>query len=127
MIVAGCSFGGIQTLLAAERDASFKAAFPISAAAQTWNTTPEIQNRLLAAVRKITSPVLLIQPSKDDSLEPARALGREAQKLGKSSFTTRIYPATMARSERCHCFTASAAPKACTTGQPTRWHSSTLR
>src|SRR5215468_8127183 len=34
MVVAGCSFGGIQTLLAAERSRELKAAFAISPAAQ---------------------------------------------------------------------------------------------
>ncbi|MGH9888132.1 MAG: alpha/beta hydrolase family protein, partial [bacterium] len=43
MVVAGCSFGGIQTLLAAERSRDFKAAFPISPAAQSWALNPILQ------------------------------------------------------------------------------------
>jgi dienelactone hydrolase len=104
LMVAGCSFGGIQTLLAAERDVSLKAAFPISPAALTWDVYPEMQNRLIAAVRNITIPVLLIQPPNDDSLNPARVLGEEARKAGKASFNAKIYPATMRRVERGHCF-----------------------
>jgi dipeptidyl aminopeptidase/acylaminoacyl peptidase len=104
MAVAGCSFGGIQTLLAAERGGGFKAAFPISPAALTWDKNPEIRRRLIAAVKKITIPVLLIQPPKDPSLEPALVLGQEAKKMGKTSFTTKVYPSTMPDSEQGHCF-----------------------
>jgi carboxymethylenebutenolidase len=104
MVVAGCSFGGIQTLLAAERDGTFKAALPISPAAQTWDGNPEIRNRLTAAVRKITIPVLLIQPPKDDSLGPARVLGEEAKRARRVSFTAKVYPPTMPSSEQGHCF-----------------------
>jgi dienelactone hydrolase len=103
MVVAGCSFGGIQTLLAAERG-GFKAAFPISPAALTWDANPAIQNRLIAAAKKITVPVLLIQPPKDPSLEPVRVLGDEAKKARKQSFTAKVYPATMPDSEQVHCF-----------------------
>jgi dienelactone hydrolase len=99
IVAAGCSFGGIQTLLAAERDGSFKAAFPISPAALPWEPNPEIQNRLIAAVRNITIPTLLVQPPKDASLKPSRVLGEEARKLVKTSFTAKIYPATMRRLE----------------------------
>lgn len=104
MVVAGCSFGGIETLLAAERDGTFKAALPISPAAQTWDRNPEIQDRLKEAVRKITIPVLLIQPPKDDSLGPARALGEEAKRARKVSFTAKVYPPTMPSNEQGHCF-----------------------
>ena len=106
LVVAGCSFGGIQTLLAAERAAAvgFRAAFPISPAAQTWTTTPELQERLKQAVRTIGIPVLLIMPPKDASLEPARVLGGEAARIGKSQFRTRVYPPTMPDSQQVHCF-----------------------
>ena len=104
MVVAGCSFGGIETLLAAERDGTFKAAFPISPAAQTWERNPEIRDRLIAAVRQITIPVLLIQPPKDDSLGPARVLGEEARRARKTSFTAKVYPPTMPANEQVHCF-----------------------
>jgi len=103
MVVAGCSFGGIQTLLAAERG-GFKAAFPVSPAAQTWDTSPGIRDRLITAVKNINIPVLLIQPPKDNSLKPARVLGQEAKKAGKESFTAKVYPPTMPDSEQVHCF-----------------------
>jgi len=106
LVVAGCSFGGIQTLLAAERASTvgFKAAFPISPAAQTWAASPLMQERLKKAVAQITIPVLLIQPPKDASLEPARVLGAEAARIGKKQFRTVVYPPTMPDAEQTHCF-----------------------
>ena len=106
LVVAGCSFGGIQTLLAAERASTvgFKAAFPISPAAQTWVSSPFMQERLKKAVAQIKIPVLLIMPPRDASLEPARVLGAEAARIGKKQFRTVIYPATMPDNEQTHCF-----------------------
>jgi len=105
MVVAGCSFGGIQSLLAAERGGGLKAAFSISPAALTWAPYPPIRDRLLTAVHKIVIPVRLIQPPKDASLEPARVLGEEARKARKEAFITRVYsPETVPEDEQGHCF-----------------------
>ena len=104
LVVAGCSYGGIETLLAAERGAGFKAAMSISPAALSWRGHTVLQNRLIEAVRRINMPVLLIQPPKDASLEPARVLGAEAKRLGKSSFTAKVYPETMPDDQQVHCF-----------------------
>jgi len=104
LVVAGCSYGGIETLLAAERGAGFKAALSISPAALSWQGHEVLQHRLIDAVRRINIPVLLIQPPKDASLEPARVLGAEAKKAGKVSFTAKVYPATMPDSQEVHCF-----------------------
>jgi dienelactone hydrolase len=104
LVVAGCSYGGIQTLLAAERGAGFKAALAISPAALSWRGHLVLQDRLLEAVRGIDIPVLLIQPPNDASLEPAKRLGAEARRLGKTSFTAKVYPATMPENQQGHCF-----------------------
>jgi carboxymethylenebutenolidase len=103
MVVAGCSFGGIQTLLAVERGLGFKAAFSISPAALTWDGNSYVRRRLISAVSGINVPVLLIQPPKDPSLEPARVLGDEATRLRKR-FTAKVYPPTMPDSQQLHCF-----------------------
>jgi dienelactone hydrolase len=104
LVVAGCSYGGIQTLLAAERGAGFKAALAISPGALSWRGHLLLQDRLLRTVRRIDIPVLLIQPPKDASLEPAKRLGAEADRLGKTSFTAKVYPATMPEGQQGHCF-----------------------
>ncbi len=104
LVVAGCSFGGIQTLLAAERSRDFKAALPISPAAQTWALNPFIRDRLKAAVRAINVPVFLIAPPKDANLDPIEELGAEAKRAGKTRFKAKIYGATMPDSQQTHCF-----------------------
>ncbi|HEV3141185.1 MAG TPA: prolyl oligopeptidase family serine peptidase [Vicinamibacterales bacterium] len=102
--VAGCSFGGIQALLGAERSAAgYRAAFAISPAAQSWTDNPLLRDRLIRAVRNISIPVMLIQPAKDDSLEPSRVLGAELTKLKKPYFG-KVYPATGPEEEQKHCF-----------------------
>lgn len=103
MVVAGCSYGGIQTLLAAERGAGYKAAMAISPAALSWDGHPILQERLVRAVAKIDIPFFLIQPPKDASLEPSRVLGAEFKRLGKN-FKGRIYPEQGPADLQRHCF-----------------------
>ena len=103
LVVAGCSYGGIETLLAAEAAAGFKAAVAISPAALSWNGNPLLQQRLRQAAGRIGIPVFLIQPPKDASLEPSRVLGEEFRRRG-ASFTGRIYPAVGPENEQGHCF-----------------------
>jgi dienelactone hydrolase len=91
--VAGCSYGGIETLLGAERNVGYKAAISISPAALSWEENPLLQKRLIASVRAITIPVLLLQPPKDASLQPSRVLGAEARRLGRP-LTIKVYPDT---------------------------------
>lgn len=104
LVVAGCSYGGIETMLAAERGVGFRAAMPISPAALSWRGHTVLQKRLIDAVDRIDMPVLLIQPPKDASLEPAKVLGEEAKRVGKTRFTTKVYPPTMPDSQQVHCF-----------------------
>jgi dienelactone hydrolase len=101
--VAGCSYGGIQTLLAAERGAGYKAAVAISPAALSWAGNPLLRDRLVKAVAAIHIPVMLLQPAKDASLEPSRVLGAEFARLGKP-YTGKVYPATGPEEEQMHCF-----------------------
>lgn len=103
LAVAGCSYGGIQTLLGAERGSGYKAAVAISPAALSWNGNPLLQNRLVLAAQRIEIPVFLIQPPKDASLEPSRVLGREFQRLGKP-YAGKIYPEDIQGDLQTHCF-----------------------
>src|SRR5262249_46313890 len=105
MVVAGCSFGGIQSLLPAGRGGGLKAAFFLSPRARTWGWTPDIRNRLVTAVHRIAIPVRLIQPPKDASLEPSRILGEEARSARKDAFITKVYSAnSVPKNEQAHCF-----------------------
>ena len=101
--VAGCSYGGIETLFGAEQNVGYKAAISLSPAALSWDHNLLLQKRLVQAVQGINIPVLLLQPARDASLEPSRVLGAEAMRLGRS-FATKVYPDTGPEDERGHCF-----------------------
>jgi len=101
-IVAACS-SAPKPVQRAERNAGYVAAISISPAALSWEGNPLLQQRLVRAVQKIDIPVLLLQPAKDASLEPARILGAESARLSKR-LTSKIYPATGPASEQAHCF-----------------------
>jgi carboxymethylenebutenolidase len=93
--VAGCSFGGIQTILAVEANADRKlglrAAVDFAGAAETWRTSIALQERMIRAVRKATIPVMLIQAKNDYDTAPSYALAKELEKLGKP-YQLSIYP-----------------------------------
>ncbi|SRR5712692_4454657 len=84
--VAGCSYGGIQTILAVEANAEMnlglKGAVDFAGAAMTWARAPNMRNRLLSAVRKATIPILFVQAENDYDLGPSRALAKELERLG---------------------------------------------
>jgi carboxymethylenebutenolidase len=101
--VAGCSFGGVQTLLGAIDGVGYRAAISISPAALSWDQSEPLRSLLSQTVRRIDIPVLLIQPAKDASLAPSRVLGAEAARLHKP-LTTKVYPATGPEKEQSHCF-----------------------
>ena len=103
LAVAGCSYGGIQTLFGAEKNVGYKAAISISPAALSWAHNTFLQKRLIQSLQDINIPVLLLQPARDASLEPSRILGTEAARLGKP-LTTKVYPDTGPEDERGHCF-----------------------
>jgi carboxymethylenebutenolidase len=103
LAVAGCSYGGIQSLLAAERGAGYKAAVAISPAALSWAGNPVLQDRLVLAAQRTEIPVFLIQPPRDASLEPSRVLGREFQRSGRR-YKGKIYPSEIQGDLQTHCF-----------------------
>jgi carboxymethylenebutenolidase len=76
IVVAGVSFGGVQTLFAAERGAGFKAAIAFSPAAMSWGDGKgKINARMEAAVRNRRIPLFLIQAKNDFNLGPTDVLG----------------------------------------------------
>lgn len=91
VVLIGHSFGGSLTLLAAERDTSVRAAVVFAGAAASWERSPELRARLLAAVGRTTTPVFFVYASNDFSVAPARALGAEMARLGKLQ-RVEIYP-----------------------------------
>src|ERR1700735_5053753 len=89
--VAGHSFGGQLALLEAELDPAIRAAVTFGAAAGSWDGSAELRLRLLAAVGKITVPVLLIHTTNDYSVAPSEALAAEFARLSKP-YVLKMYP-----------------------------------
>lgn len=108
--VSGCSYGGIQTLLAGERDTGVRALVPFAPAAMSWDKNVDIHDRLLRAVDLAKAPVFLIQAENDYNLGPSRALAKEANKKHKD-FQSKVYPAFGKSNQDGHwgfCSTATA-------------------
>ncbi len=78
----GNSFGGIITVLAAER-IPYCAAVDVAGGAQTWS--PELSKRLARSVRQSQSPIFFFQAENDYNLAPTEVLGREMREAGKPS------------------------------------------
>lgn len=89
--IAGHSFGGQLTLLAAERDKTLRAAVTFAAAANSWDRSPELRHRLLAAMRNTTVPIMLTHAANDYSTSAGPALGAELERLHKPH-VLKIYP-----------------------------------
>jgi carboxymethylenebutenolidase len=69
--VVGHSFGGSVSLLAAEHDKSLRAVVNFAGAAGSWEGSAELRERLLAAARTLTAPVLLIYAETTSPSRPA--------------------------------------------------------
>jgi carboxymethylenebutenolidase len=91
IVISGCSYGGIQTLLSGERDLGVKALVPFAPGAMSWEQNVPLQDRLVRAVDLAKAPVFLIQAENDYSLGPSRVLSKEANKK-KKDFQSKIYP-----------------------------------
>ena len=89
--IVGHSFGGQLTLLAAERDNTIRAAVTFAAAAGSWERSPELRKRLLAAAEKTTASIMLVQAANDYSTAPSQELADELRRLHKS-YVMKIYP-----------------------------------
>lgn len=90
--LVGNSFGGQLTLLAAERDPTVRAALTFAAAAGSWDRSPELRERLIAAVNKTNAPIMLIHAENDYGTSAGRALADELARR-KKPHLLKIYPA----------------------------------
>jgi carboxymethylenebutenolidase len=81
--ITGSSFGGIQTILASEKQLGLRAAIAFAPAAMAWSKLPELRSRLIEAVRSTTIPILLVQAENDYDLSPTQAMARELEKANK--------------------------------------------
>jgi dienelactone hydrolase len=89
--LVGHSFGGSLTLLLAEREPDVRAIVLFSTAGYSWDRSPELRARLLAALPHITAPVFLMHAANDYSTNPGKALDERLAELGKVH-RLKIYP-----------------------------------
>jgi len=91
VVVVGHSFGASLALLIAERDTALRGAVLFSGSAASWEHSPPLRARLLAAARRTTMPVFFIQAANDYSTAPARELSAAMAQFGKPH-QVKIYP-----------------------------------
>jgi dipeptidyl aminopeptidase/acylaminoacyl peptidase len=108
--IAGHSFGGQLTLLAAERDNTLRAAVAFAAAGNSWERSSQLRKRLLTAVNRATAPIMLIHAANDYSTAPGYALAGELERLHKPHLL-KVYPPVGRTSEDGHNFLYLATPR----------------
>jgi dienelactone hydrolase len=89
--VAGCSFGGIHTLLAAEKPQGLRAAIDFAGASMSWASSPLLQQRLAAAVDHAAVPVFFVQAENDFDTSPTKLLPLEMEAAHKPH-RAKIFP-----------------------------------
>jgi len=94
LVVAGGSYGGIQSLLTAEYDGKnnlgIKCFVAASPAAMSWNAN--WAQRLTRCIKLSNKPIFLMQATNDFNLAPSRTLGRAIDKKGISISSHKIFP-----------------------------------
>lgn len=86
----GTSFGGVLTVLGAERE-SYCAAVDVSGGAQSWKQAAQLQGVMIRAVRNSRAPIFFFQPENDYDLSPSKVLSA-AMKDAHKEFELKIYP-----------------------------------
>lgn len=88
--VAGNSFGGIETVLGAERG-PYCAAIDSAGGAQSWAQAPELRALMTRAVRRSRTPIFFFQAANDYDLSPSTTLAAAMKAAGKA-YALKIYP-----------------------------------
>lgn len=101
--LVGHSFGGQLAILANERDGTPRAVVAFAAAANSWENSPQLRERLVASVRAARAPVMLIHAQNDFSIAPGKVLASELGRVNKPH-VLKIYPAAGSSEEEGHNF-----------------------
>lgn len=88
--VSGASYGGIQTILTAEKELGVRAFIPFTPAAMSWANL-QLRQRLLSASEKARAPMFLIQAEGDYSTGPYELLGTYLTRKGRLN-RAKLYP-----------------------------------
>jgi dienelactone hydrolase len=91
IIMSGGSYGGIQTLLAAEKGMEVRGFIPFAPAAMSWANL-ELRRRLLRSVQEAKGPLFLLQAENDYSTGPSEVLGAAIRQRGAPN-QAKLYPA----------------------------------
>ncbi len=91
LVVTGYSYGGIQTLLTAERGLGLRGAVCFAPGAMSWANL-RLRKRLLRAVRDASIPIFLLQAQNDYSVGPSQVLGPVIKAKGPPN-DAKLYPA----------------------------------
>jgi carboxymethylenebutenolidase len=100
--VAGNSFGGIETVLGAERG-GYCAAVDSAGGAASWAMAPELRELMIRAVRSARVPLFFFQAENDHNLDPSRVLSAAMKDAGKP-FEVKIFPPFGSSAEEGHAF-----------------------
>jgi dipeptidyl aminopeptidase/acylaminoacyl peptidase len=101
--VMGNSFGGIETVLGAEKE-HYCAAVDASGGAESWALAPQLQSVMIRAVENSKAPIFFFQAANDYDLKPSRVLADAMRKRGKMA-EVKIYPDFGKGAQEGHSFT----------------------
>ena len=108
--IVGHSFGGMLTLLSGDRANAIRAEVAFAAGANSWQASPELRDRTLAAVRKTAAPIMLVYAANDFDTTPGKDVSAELDRLHKSH-VLKIYPAIGKTSDDGHSFLYLGIPE----------------
>lgn len=112
--VEGISYGGIQTLLAAESGAQvgYRAAVDCAGDAESWSspTNTAMRDTLVEAVQHATLPILYVQAQNDYTTEPTTTFAA-ASKQANKPFEEMIFPPFGTTTQQGHLFCTAPAEK----------------
>lgn len=100
--VAGNSFGGIETILGAEKG-NYCAAVDASGAAQSWAQIPALQTLMINSAKKTKTPIFFFQAENDYNLAPSKILAA-TMKNNNKKYEMKIYPRFGSTEEEGHSF-----------------------
>ncbi len=103
LAMVGCSFGGIETVLATKRELGVRAAVAFATAAQTWGGNAPLRQALKDAARSAKAPLLFLQAENDFDVRPSLELASEMEASGRPH-AMKIFPPKGSTPEEGHSF-----------------------
>jgi dienelactone hydrolase len=104
VVVSGCSFGGIQTMITAAKKVGIRAAVPFAPGAIMWPRSAEFRERLIRAAREAVVPEFLIQAANDYDLGPSKVAGAELEQRDRAHNRVKVYSASGTTAQDGHRF-----------------------